>query len=197
MSLLIERSIRRFLIFGILSLVTVFLATACQGSDGPLGSAGPKGDPGLPGLAGNPGEPGLPGAPGNPGPSGPQGSVGLSGPSGPSGDPAVATAARIVLDPSEITDSGKDEFEVLGSGFTSGAPYVVQVLIDGVFIFPDKRGGSIDVNENGALTSTWRGEKSGRRITVNALDTAGIYTVVVTDDKGVHASAPLVVSSVK
>ena len=194
MSQLTERSARRFVTFGILLFVTVFLAMACEGSDGSQGPPGPKGDPGLPGLPGNAGEAGLPGAPGNPGSSGSQGSAGLTG---PGGDPAPTTVGKIVLVPSTITASGTDEFQVLGSGFTPGSPYVVQVLIDGVFIFPDKRDGTLDVTENGALSSTWRGEKRGRRITVNALDTAGIYSVLVTDDKGVSASAPIVILSAK
>ena len=186
-----KRSVRILLL---LSLVTLFLAAACQGSGGPSGAPGPKGDPGVPGLPGNAGAAGNPGEPGNPGSAGILGPQGATGSQGPAGDSAPAFAPSIVLDPVVIEATGDAEFEVRGSGFSSGEPYEVWVVVDGEVFYPANRGGELEVNENGALSSSWRG--SARRRSSGLLDSPGLFTIVVRDANGLQASAPLWVEAV-
>ena len=87
-------------------------------------------------------------------------------------------------------DTGRAEFEVFGSGFTPDTPYNVQVMWNGNLLFLGVRGGELDVNENGVLTSTWRGR---RRRSENVLVAPGIYSIIVTDGEGITATAPIVV----
>ena len=176
------------------SLLMLILVSACEGSQGPQGPSGPKGDPGVPGAPGNPGNPGNPGEPGNPGPQGAPGSLGSTGPKGPSGDSLTTTAASLFVEPDTIVDTGRAEFEVFGSGFTPDTPYNVQVMWNGNLLFLGLRGGVLDVNENGALTSTWRGS---RRRSENVLVEPGIYSIIVTDGEGVTATAPITVIEAK
>ena len=191
----------------ILSLIFLLAAAACEGDIGSGGPLGAKGDPGLPG---NPGAAGLPGDPGNPGNPGPSGAQGSAGPSGPNGDPAAATAGSISLDPGTIAlEVGEEggfagisyfwetgEFSILGSGFSPGEPYLVKLNIAGnEFGGLQKRDSSdLAVSENGTVFSTWR-------YRLPQLDEtklpAGIYTIIVSDGKGVKATAPLVVIEVK
>ena len=184
-----KRSVRILLL---LSLVTLFLAAACQGSDGPGGPPGPKGDPGAAGLPGNPGAAGNPGDPGNPGSAGILGPQGATGPEGPAGDPVPASAPGIVLIPGVIEATGSADFEVRGSGFTPGEPYEVWVVVDGEVFYPANRGGGeLEVNENGALSSSWRG--STRRRRSGLLDSPGLFSIVARDAAGLQAAAPLTV----
>ena len=178
----------------LLSLVALFLAAACQGSDGPTGPSGPKGDPGDPGLPGNAGVAGNPGAPGNPGSAGIPGTQGTTGSQGPAGDPVPATAPAILLFPGTIVDTGTAEFEVRGSGFTPGEPYEVWVDVGGEVFYPANRSGVLEVNENGALSSTWQGETRRRRCCL--LEEPGLYTIVARDAQGNTAAAPLWVETV-
>ena len=174
----------------LLSLVTLFLAAACQGSDGPSGPPGPKGDPGAPGLPGNAGLPGNPGDPGNPGSVGIPGPQGVTGSEGPAGGLAPASAPSIVLIPVVIEGTGDAEFEVRGSGFTPGEPYEVWVVQDGeIFVPANRGGGELEVNENGAFSSTWRG--STRRRGSGLLDSPGLVSIVARDINGLQAAAPL------
>ena len=173
------------------SLLMLILVSACEGSQGPQGTSGPEGDPGFPGASGNPGNPGNPGEPGNPGPQGAQGALGAAG---PIGSPARNTSAAILLEPDTVEDTGQAEFVVLGSGFTPDTPYNVQVMWNGNLLFLGLRGGELEVNENGALTSTWRGS---RRRSENVLVEPGIYSIIVTDGEGIIATAPILVIEAK
>ncbi len=184
-----KRSFNTLLMLLVFSVVTLFLAAACQGTDGSQGPLGLKGNPGDPGLPGNPGVPGNAGDSGNPGQPGPQGPQGLQGPQGPTGDTATLVAPRIILDPTAIAGTGQTEFTVTGSGFTPGEAYTVQVLWDGEPFFPVLRDGDVAVSENGTLSSTWRG--GGRSRSSDILIEPGPYSIIVEDSSGVRASAPL------
>ncbi len=188
----------------ILSLIFLLAAAACEGDIGSGGSLGAKGDPGLPG---NPGAAGLPGDPGNPGNPGPSGAQGSAGPPGSKGGPAVATVGSISLDPGVIAlgvgsvrgfaglsyfwETG--EFSVLGSSFTPGEAYLVKMNIAGnEFGGLQKRDSSeLIVSENGTFFSMWRYRLPQSDETKLP---AGIYTVIVSDGKGVKATAPLAVT---
>jgi len=213
----------------VLSLVTLLLAAACQGTTGSQGSAGPKGDPGLPGLAGAAGNPGTPGEPGN---TGPQGLAGPVGSQGSAGSPATATIASITLDPFKVElvskepviacggghgqpecdahgnppppppcggghgqppcpvfGIGSEEFQILGSGFAPGGGYVVKVVwAGGEFFLKQIDDSKLVINGNGAFSSRW--EWGAPSETAEELE-GGIYTVVVIDDGGSMATAPL------
>ncbi len=175
-----------------LSLLTLVLAAACTGSRGSGGLVGPKGDPGLPGLSGNAGNPGEPGSPGNSGPQGRQGPIGLQG---PQGNPATATSASIALDPyTVVVQPGRnagEQFSIWGSNFTPGDVYFVQLVWNGNEYFLQQRDDSdLVVNENGAIVSSWRWPTPRRG---SDQITPAIYTIVVKDDSGVMATAPLVI----
>jgi hypothetical protein len=106
-----------------------------------------------------------------------------------------AAAPRILLFPGVIEDTGNAEFEVRGSGFTPDEPYEVWVVVGGEVFYPANRGGGdLQVNENGALSSTWRGSTSRRRS--GLLDSPGLYTIVARDATGIQAAAPLWVETV-
>ena len=176
-----------------LCLLTLVLTAACTGSRGPAGLVGPKGDPGLPGLSGNAGNAGDPGSPGNPGPQGRQGSI---GPQGTQGDPATATSASIALDPhTVVVEEGRnagEQFSIWGSNFTPGDTYFVQLIWNGNEYFLQQSDGSdLVVNENGAIASSWRWPLPRR---ASDQITPDIYTIVVKDDSGVMATAPLVIT---
>ena len=191
----------------ILSLIFLLAAAACEGDIGSGGSLGAKGDPGLPG---NPGAAGLPGDPGNPGNPGPSGAQGSAGPPGPKGDLAAATVGSISLNPGTIalgvgSVSGfaglsyfweTGEFSILGSGFTPGEAFLVKLNIAGnEFGGLQKRDSNdLSVSENGTLFSTWRYRLPQSDETKLP---AGIYTVIVSDGKGVKATTPLAVIEVK
>ena len=182
-----KRSVGILLLF---SLVTLFLAAACVGADGNQGSPGPKGDPGAAGLPGLSGLPGNPGEPGNPGATGSRGAKGANGPDGEAGSPITVAVPSIVLVPNVIEATGKADFEVRGAGFTSGEPYEVWVEIGGEVFYPANRGGGeMTVNENGALSSKWRGSTKRRK--TGLLDSPGLLTIVVRDATGLQATAPL------
>ena len=192
----------RFLI--IASLLTLFVAAACtEGAQGPPGSKGGPGDPGLPG---NPGAAGLPGDPGNPGSTGPQGPVGSTGPQGSAGDPAVATAASIVLEETVIVPcadrrsrcrAGGGRYTVLGAGFTPGEPFTLSIIAKGLESFAVLQNPSsprdLVVTPNGTFTETWIAA-AGRRGELHL--PSGVYTVIGEDGVGVRASALLIVERV-
>ena len=177
----------------LISFVALFLAAACQGSDGPSGSSGPKGDPGIPGLPGNAGLPGNPGDPGNPGSGGIRGPQGATGPQGLPGDSAAAIAASIALEPNTIDASGSfggrrptESFEIIGSGFTPGGAYFVQLLAGGSLVtLQHDSDEPIEVNSNGAFSGRWQGHRA------YSFQTPGLYTITVTDANGISATAAL------
>ena len=196
-----KRSLR-FLI--IASLLTLFVAAAC--AEGAQGPSGPKGGPGDPGLPGNPGAAGLPGDPGNPGPTGPQGPVGPTGAQGSAGDPAVATAASIVLEETVIVPcadrrsrcrAGGGRYTVLGAGFTPGEPFTLSIIAKGLESFAVLENPSdprdLVISPNGTFTETWIAA-AGRRGELHL--PSGVYTVIGEDGVGLRASALLIVERV-
>jgi hypothetical protein len=192
--------------FVVLSLALLITAAACQGSVGPGGSSGPQGDPGLPG---NPGAAGLPGDPGNPGNPGPRGAHGAAGASGAQGPAAAATFASVRLDPGAIVvgEEGvggwsgmsyfwnSDEFVLRGAGFTPGEAYLVKMNFGGNEFggFQKRDKSELVVSENGTVSSTWRYRLPKSDETILPL---GVYSIIVTDGKGVKATAPLAVIEV-
>lgn len=189
--------------FVILSLALLLTAAACQGAVGPGGGTGPKGDPGLPG---NPGSAGLPGDPGNPGNPGPRGAQGPSGPAGGQGASASATVASVRVDPGAIVMGedavggwsgmsyfwNTDEFVLRGAGFTPGEAYLVKMNFGGNLFggFQKLDKSELVVNENGAISSTWRYRLPKSDETVLPV---GVYSIIVTDGKGVKATTPLAI----
>ena len=86
--------------------------------------------------------------------------------------------------------TGKADFEVRGAGFTPGEPYEVWVEIGGEVFYPANRGGGdMTVNENGAISSTWRGSTKRRK--TGLLDSLGLLTIVARDATGLQAAAAL------
>ncbi len=178
----------------LLSTLLLSLALACQGPDGSQGPPGPKGDPGLPGLPGNPGEAGNPGDAGNPGSAGVPGTQGSQG---TKGDPAAQTSASIAVVPNTIsTDGGyggrsaSNSLKVLGSGFTPGSAYFVQLLVNGGLVtLQHDSDEDIEVNANGAFAGKWQGHRSFD------FNTPGVFTLVVEDAAGVRATAVLRVTA--
>ena len=177
----------------LLSTLLLSLALACQGPGGSQGGPGPKGDPGLPGLSGVAGEAGNPGDAGNPGSAGipgPQGSQGTKG------DTAAQTFASLIVVPDTIsTDGGyggsgaSNSLEVIGSGFTPGSAYLVQLLVNGGLVtLAHDSDEDIEVNANGAFAGSWQGNSAFD------FDTPGVFTLVVKDAYGVRATAALTVT---
>jgi len=183
-------------------LLMMFVAAACQGSDGLTGSSGQKGDPGGPGLPGNSGAAGLPGDPGNPGPTGPQGSLGPTGPQGPAGNRATASPASIVLQERAIEPcSGRrcksgGRFTVTGAGFTPNQPVIIVLWAGSEEIFPLLNSGeeSIIINSNGAFAAEFKPGSARRAATAIP---EGTYTVRATDGSGIQASALLIIQTSK
>jgi len=169
----------------VISVITLFLVAACQGSDGDTGLSGLKGDPGVPGAAGSAGDVGSEGEKGD---AGPRGGAGSQGSEGPEGDSAEATTAAIVLVPNSVSTkrswaNTNPAFGVWGSGFTTGDSYNVQIWDAGTptdLIHASSE--AVTVSGDGAIGGSWSTAVS-----------AGLYTVAVTDASGVMATAPLVV----
>ena len=164
----------------VLSFVALFVA-ACKGDGGSIGPLGSKGDTG---PAGPPGASGGPGPQGSQGDTGARGPGGASGPQGPQGDAAVATVASIAVGSSSVAVG--EDFSLNGSGFAPGGAYTVMLLVGGQersLIHVDS--GPLVVNNNGAFSSKWR---------YASATSAGVYTLIVTDEQGNAATAPFVIS---
>ena len=157
------------------------VATACQGDDGSTGPIGSQGDAGPAGPAGASGGPGLQGPQGDVGPTGPSGTIGSQG---VQGDPAVATIAALIIDPSAVAVG--EDFTLSGSGFAPGSAYIVVLSVGGQeFSFIHVDSGALVTNDNGALNSKWR---------FATARPAGVYTLIVTDEQGSKATVPFVIS---
>jgi hypothetical protein len=152
----------------LVSVMTLVFA-ACAGA-GTEGTQGPKGDVGAPG---GPGVSGSVGAAGVTGESGASGGVGASGAAGAKGTSGGITDASIVV------SSSSSNFTVTGSGFTPRASFSVDILDSGL----SSAAGSGIVNNDGAIKGSWS----------TMLKSSGIYTVTVTDENGVAATAPLII----
>ena len=164
----------------VLSFVSLFVA-ACQGDDGSIGSVGSKGDTGPAGAAGAVGGPGPQGSDGD---AGARGSEGTSGPQGSQGDAAVTTVASLAVGSSSVAVG--EDFSLNGSGFTPGSAYTVVLLVGGQersLIHIDS--GPVVINSSGAFSSKWR---------YASTTSAGVYTLIVTDEQGDAATAPFVIS---
>ena len=163
----------------VLSVITLFLVAACQGADGDDGLPGLKGDPGVPGAAGSAGDVGPEGEKGD---AGPRGNPGTAGSEGAKGDPGAATSAAIVLVSGSVTTTNP-VFQVWGSGFTSGESYTAQIWDRGNQVnLTHTSSEAVTVNSDGAIGGSWSTSAS-----------SGLYTIAVTDARGITATAPLVV----
>ena len=183
----------------VLSVLTLFLAAACTGSEGDRGSEGPagsKGDTGAQGAKGDKGDKGDNGARGDTGAKGDTGATGATGDTGPAG-PTIPTSIVVVpvgtvttAQPAMVLGGADNEVKIVvyGSGFPAGE-FVSVALIgaDGEETVLTRSSGDSAVNASGAFTGQFSAPAT------KVVD-PGVYTVnVATGPSGIQASAPLVV----
>ncbi|MBI4202422.1 MAG: hypothetical protein HY532_04820 [Chloroflexi bacterium] len=175
----------------ILSIVALFVLTAC---------AGPQGERGATGSAGSTG------AAGPTGPTGPTGSEGPEGPAGAAGakgDPGPASAASIIVIPTAagVNTSVQPALRapaareplvtIFGSGFPPDEQLIVEVVGDnGIIIamafFPSAQPSRS--GPNGAFRTQVR---TAFAVTLDP----GLYTLTVTSQSGVAATAPVLLAT--
>ena len=198
----------------LISIFSMLILLACQGSAGKpgnsgqpglsgepgvpgapgprgiTGSQGPQGDPGFPGFSGEPGEPGLPGLPG------------VQGPAGPPGLDTATKAALVVSSPTMYLDQG---ITISGSGFNPWEPVIVTVdLGEPLESFAGGWGaatfnpsfGQVDSNSGGAWTLSVDSpvmDIGGISKNRDRLLEAGVITILAEGQDGNKASWPVAV----
>ncbi len=184
----------------ILSIVVLFLATACAGATGPAGPAGEKGAAGVAGPAGPAGAAGAKGATGDTGPKGAQGDKGVAGPVGPAGPtvpvslvvaPTASTGASTATQPPVIVAAADEpKITVFASGFPAGDLVTVELVIDDktTYIMAVVAAGSdTQIRKSGTFTAKYQPPAG-----LTPFIPAGLYTVRLTaGPSGLSASAPV------
>ncbi|GEM_PF-1833407 len=182
-----------------LSIVALFVLSACsgpEGAQGPAGVAGAKGDTGAQGSVGPKGDTGPAGV------AGAKGEKGATGDKGPAGGAGPAFGASIILIPTGATSSTQPvimapgarqpKVTVIGSGFPANEAYLIETIAsDGTSIAMELVPASTvgKTNASGAFRVNIQTDISGLTLT------SSTYTLKVTSLSGVAATSPVIIGT--